>query len=447
MNKYFESENLELKEKYTDTIVKEIVSFLNGNGGTLLIGVQDDGTVVGVDKIDEVLRKISDIITSQIEPNPQDEITSELRFEEGKVIVALLINKGRNHLYCNKKYGFSTAGCTIRIGTTCREMTTEQIKIRYEQRFLDTEYMLKKRSSLAALSFRELKIYYTEKGYHLDDRTFETNLNLRNEAGEYNLLAELLADRNNIPLIFVKFQGNDKTAISERSDYGYGCLLTTYQKIKNRLEAENICVSDTTVRPRKDQYLFDFDCVNEAIINALVHNDWTITEPQISMFNNRIEVLSHGGLMSGMTKQQFFDGISWPKNPSLMRVFLSMGLTEHTGHGIPTIVNKYGEEVFDIESNYIRCTIPFDSELVEFKEGKKSLETEVLNASLRAPLNKTERKLLELLIDNPGTSILEMTEKIGVTRRTIERALRSLQEKEFIERIGSRRLGSWKVIK
>ena len=110
MNKYIESETLELKEKYSDNVVKEIVSFLNGNGGTILIGVKDDGNVVGVDKIDEVLRKISDIITSQIEPNPQDEINSELKFDEGKIIVVININKGRKHIYCQKKYGFSSTG-------------------------------------------------------------------------------------------------------------------------------------------------------------------------------------------------------------------------------------------------------------------------------------------------------------------------------------------------
>lgn len=152
-----------------------------------------------------------------------------------------------------------------------------------------------------------------EKNYHLDDKTFEANLNLRNQNSEYNLLAELLSDKNNIPLIFVKFKGNDKSAISERSDYGYRCIITSYDKIKNRLQAENICVSDTTVRPRKDTYLFNYDCVNEAVLNALVHNDWTITEPQISMFENRLEILSHGGLPSGMTKKQFFGGISRPR--------------------------------------------------------------------------------------------------------------------------------------
>lgn len=136
-------------------------------------------------------------------------------------------------------------------------MTPEQIRIRYESKFIDSEYMLKKRASQQNLTFKELKIYYSEKDYHLDDKTFEANLNLRNQKGEYNLLAELLADRNNIPLIFVKFRGKDQETISERSDYGYRCIITSYDKIKNRL------------------------------------------------FDNRLEILSHGGLPSGMTKNNF----------------------------------------------------------------------------------------------------------------------------------------------
>lgn len=443
MLKYIESESLELKEKYSDTICKEIVSFLNASGGIIVIGVKDDGIIVGVEKIDETFKKISDIITTQIEPNPQDEVNSELRFEDGKTLIVINVSKGIKHIYCQKKYGFSSAGCTIRVGTTCREMTPEQIRIRYENKFIDSEYMLKKRSTLSNLSFKELKIYYSEKDYHLEDKSFETNLNLKNQNGEYNLLAELLADRNNIPLIFVKFKGNDKAAISERSDYGYRCIITSYEKIKNRLQAENICISDTTVRPRKDTYLFDYDCVNEAVLNALVHNDWTITEPQISMFDNRLEILSHGGLPNGMTKKQFFEGISKPRNATLMRIFLNMGLTEHTGHGIPTIVKKYGEEVFEIEDNYIRCTIPLDNKVLD----KIKIENVGLSVGLNVGLSKTEKKIVSLLIKNPDYNSNELAIEIGVTKRTIERAFISLQNKKVIERIGSKRDGHWIVIK
>ena len=96
MGKYYESEILELKEKYTDVICREIVSFLNADGGTLIIGVKDDGSVVGVTNIDETMRKISDVITTQIEPNPQDEIRSELKFENEKTLIFVNISKNRN---------------------------------------------------------------------------------------------------------------------------------------------------------------------------------------------------------------------------------------------------------------------------------------------------------------------------------------------------------------
>jgi predicted HTH transcriptional regulator len=234
-------------------------------------------------------------------------------------------------------------------------MTPEQIKIRYEKKFINNEYMLKKRLNSFGLSFRELKIYYSEK----------------------------------------------------------------------------------------NTILFNFDCVNEAILNALIHNDWTITEPQISMFHDRLEILSHGGLPIGMTKEQFFDGTSKPRNATLMRIFLNMGLTEHTGHGIPTIVEKYGRDVFQIESNYIRCTIPFDKEVIDQIDNKNV----GLNVGLNVALNKTEKKVIEVLIENPSVTSVELAEIIGVTKRTIERTFKSLQEKKMIERIGSKRDGNWIVVR
>ena len=446
MNTYNESESMKLKERYTDTITKEIVSFLNGEGGLLIIGVKDNGTVVGVDKIDETLRKISDIIATQIEPNPQDEIRTEIKFEQDKSLIALNISKGSKNIYCQKKYGFSSVGCTIRIGTTCKEMTPEQIKIRYEMNFTDNEYMIKKRSSLRDLTFRELKIYYAEKGFHINtDSSFETNMNLRTPTGEYNLLAELLADRNNIPLIFVKFSGENKAAISQRYDFGYGCLLTSYTKIKNKLIAENNCLTDTSIRPRIDRYLYNIDCVNEAVLNALIHNDWTITEPQISMFNNRIEILSHGGLPSGMTKKDFFEGISRPRNMTLMRIFLSMGLVEHTGHGIPMIVENYGQDVFEIESNYIRCTIPFDQEVMKKTRNATSISYDISNFN-KDSLTKSEKKVLTNIIEFPNDTILQMKNKFNLSERTIERSLAKLQDKGKIKRIGSKKNGRWIVL-
>ena len=134
---YQESYVIELKEKFSNSICKEIVSFLNSDGGTIYIGVKDDGTVIGTTNIDETCRFIADIITQQIEPNPQELIRNELIFEGNKTIIAIYIKKGTDSLYCQKKYGYSSTGCTIRVGTSCREMTQEQIKNRYEKKFFN----------------------------------------------------------------------------------------------------------------------------------------------------------------------------------------------------------------------------------------------------------------------------------------------------------------------
>lgn len=111
-----------------------------------------------------------------------------------------------------------------------------------------------------------------------------------------------------VPLIFVKFSGVNKAAISHRSDYGGQSLLLGRQRMKDRLIAENICKTDTSVRPRIDEYLYDMDCVNEALANMLVHNDWTETEPLVAFYSDRVVFTSHGGLPQGITEEEFFMG-------------------------------------------------------------------------------------------------------------------------------------------
>ena len=115
---------------------------------------------------------------------------------------------------------------------------------------------------------------------------------------------------------------------------------------------------------------------------------------------------------------------------------MNMGLTEHTGHGIPTIVKKYGKESFEIRDSYIRCIIPFDEEVLRQQ-----------NVGLSVGLNKTEKEMLIMLIENSDLTADELAIQIGVSKRTIERNFASLQQKGKLERVGSKRDGTWLVIK
>lgn len=481
MSMYRESETLELKERYTDQICREIVAFLNKGEGQILIGIRDDGVIIGVIQTDEIIRKISDIIATQIEPAPLGEVHTGFDVVNDKILIKIDIKVHKKRLYYQKKYGLSPRGCAIRVGTTCRDLPQSEIAKRFRLSLDDTDLILHKRAQKQDLNFTILKLYYAEKGYHLMDDSFVSNFSLHTEDGYYNILAELLADTHSIPCIFVKFRGLNKAAISERTDYGYHCIISSYTKIKDRLIAENICSTDTSVRPRRDSYLFDQDCVNEAVLNALIHNDWTITEPQISMFSDRIEIYSHGGLPAGLSEEEFFRGVSKPRNTILARVFLSLGIIEHTGHGIPKILERYGREAFRISDRSICCTIPFDPEVLRAHKGSlfelphpgtygdyqrhRCCLHDTLSVQSPEPqydadpihgayepdpyrrLSSREQEVLALLREDGSYTAALLAEKLCVTTRTIERCFSSLQQKGYIVRIGARRNGYWQLQK
>lgn len=124
---------------------------------------------------------------------------------------------------------------------------------------------------------------------------------------------------------------------------------------------------------------------------------------------------------------------------------MNMGLVEHTGHGIPTIIKKYGNQVFDISENYIRCVIPFDQIVLQLC--KKNVGTNVgINVGVNGKLNTTEKKILTLLLMDDQYTVKQLAVELGVTTRTIERNLSGLQKKGKLERVGSKKDGSWIVM-
>lgn len=448
--KFSETDKIELKVKVNDSLPKEIESFLNTDGGIIYIGIDDDGNILGVNDLDFTLRNLFDIISDQIEPNAIDSVKPEVEFIDGKAIVKICITKGYAPLYCIKKYGFSSNGCHFRVGTTCKSMTLEMIKKKIETGLSNFDMMIRRESYYNDLSFIKFKMLLIENGYHIDDSSFEKNFKLRTNDGKYNFLAELLADENSIPFIFAKFKGTTKATFSERSDYGNQCIILAYERMKERLKLENICKTITNPRPRKDIYLYDIDAVNEALINAIIHNDYRISDPQVAFFDDRLEITSHGGLPNGLTREEFFMGISRPRNEQLMGIFTRLRIVEHTGHGVPTIVNKYSKNVFEISDSFIRVIIPFNQEVlsnhkrlhtIDESEDKNNKEEEHINKSK----NKDELILFQIK-NNPYLSTRQMSEILTIPFRTLQRYMASLQKRGFIMRIGANKNGYWKVI-
>ncbi len=293
------------------------------------------------------------------------------------------------------------------------------------------------------LTFEKLFIYYGAKGISLRKDTFEKTLKLRTKDNQYNVMAYILSDQNSIPIRVSIFSGIDKTApLFSVKEFGNNCIMYSMDKVLEYGDAINIIQADERGRisARKDVPLFDYEAFHEAILNSFVHNKWlTLNGPQLSIFTDRIEILSHGGLALDQDETGFYNGTSLPVNEILANIFLQLRISERSGRGVPKIIGVYGKEAIKIEKNRITVTIPFN------RINVNSFEI-VSNKVSNKVTNKTEEKVIELIRDNPNITIKQLTIKTGLSEPGIKKNLKQLKDKEIIRRIGSNKKGYWEIL-
>lgn len=214
------------------------------------------------------------------------------------------------------------------------------------------------------LSFNQLKSYYASKNINLNENTFKKNLHLLTKEGKYNIMAQLLSDNSHVPIRVAIFEGKTKASkMYSIKEFGYKCLLYSLMDVLNYGEVLNIPQANEKGRimEREEIMLFDFDVFREATINAFLHNEWiNLNEPMITIYNDRIEILSRGTIPPLQTIEGFYEGHSIPINDKLSEIFLQLHISEKTGRGIPTIVSKYGKKVISLKDHNIIITIPFN---------------------------------------------------------------------------------------
>ena len=325
-----ENQHIELKEKAkSGTIVNEIVAFLNTCDGVIYVGVKDDGTVVGIDEIDDASLTISNIIVDQIEPNARGFITIDTPIIDGKNIIAISVKRGDGLFYI-KKYGMSSAGCFERIGASTRGMTPNQIANRYAETLPITQRkMVEIACNRTNLTFTKFKTYLGARNIHWNESKFEENFNLKTLDGKYNLIADLLADENNNSIKVATFKGTDKSVYLKRNEYGFTCLLYAIEQVSEYCLSLNETYVDTSTMVRSERKMFDERAFREAWINAVVHNKWVEgIPPAIYWYDDRLEIVSYGTIPNGMTKDDFLSGKTHPVNEELMKIFLQCCIVE-----------------------------------------------------------------------------------------------------------------------
>ena len=304
--------------------------------------------------------------------------------------------------------------------------------------------MVKEKCFDQDLSFKRLTNYYEDRGIHLNKQNFKNNLHLLNEDGVYNKLAELLADNNRISMRVSIFTGKDKASrLYSVREFGNTCLLTALDKILDFGDLLNVPQADERNRivERKEVMLFNQDAFREAVINAYVHNDWMDNNaPMISVFSDRIEILSRGGMPAEQTKEDFFKGVSRPVNEELANIFLQLHISERSGRGVPKIIKIYGKKAYEFEKNYIVVTIPFES--VNYDEPAVNMGKN----EHQVKLDSVSRLIIDAMRDNCNITHDQLVRDVGVSKITIYRKIKSLKDNMYIERVGSDKKGWWKIL-
>ena len=294
------------------------------------------------------------------------------------------------------------------------------------------------------LSFNKLFGYYGSKGIILKEETFRKNLGLLTDDGKYNIQAQLLSDNSQIPLRVSIFDGETKASnLFSVREFGFNCLLYSLDELLRYGDVLNIIQADERNRivERKETSLFESKAFNEAIINAVLHNKWVDgNEPMISVFSNRIEILSRGTLAPTQTLEGFFLGESIPVNDKLSDIFLQLHISEKSGRGVPTIVETYGKECIEFRKNSIVVKIPFNwINVVGNKVGNK-----VRN---KKELTNNRAKIIEEILSNPKITTVQLAEDLCLSDTAVDKNLKYLKDNEYIKRNGSNKTGYWEVLK
>ena len=346
-----ENKTLEYNLDITKTFLKSVSAFANYGTGTILFGV-DDGNVVGIKNPKQECLKIENMINDSVNPIPN----YSLSVNEKTNVISLQVNEGQYKPYlCNSVAYRRNDTATIPVDRMELErLVREGQNITYEElpcgdeklTFNVLEGKLQKILNISEISEDVLK-------------TFE----LYSEADGYNNAAELLADQNKCHGIDAVRFGHNISIILDRETFDHRSILLQYDQIvdmyRKYYQYEEIIGST-----REKKELIPEKAFREAIANALVHRMWDIdAHINVSMFEDRIEITSPGGLPRGISLEEYLDGgLSIPRNPIISYVFLRLDLIERFGTGIRRIgeayANSSSKPIYKVTDNMIRITMP-----------------------------------------------------------------------------------------
>ena len=426
-----EDKKTEFKREYVDDIKKALIAFANSDGGVVYIGIDDDGSVIGINDVDAVMLQVSNVIRDAIKPDLTMfcDITAETM--QGNQIVKITVNRGTARPYYLTAKGIRPEGVYIRQGAASVP-ASESVILSMIRETAGDSYE-EARSLLQELTFNEANAVFEMKQVSFGEMQ-KRSLGLVGEDGTYTNLALLLSDQCTHTVKIAVFEGEQKTIFKDRREFG-GSLLKQLNDAYQFIDQFNHTHAHTEGLYRVDKRAYPTEAIREALLNAIVHREYSFSASTlISIFDNRIEFVSIGGLARGISQSDILLGISIARNKKLADVFYHLHLIEAYGTGMPKIMEAYKEyglePNIEISDNAFKITLP---------------NTNVTVKEIKIKLTENEQGVLSVLKEGVK-SRPEIQKALGFSQTTTIVTIASLIDKGLIVKVGNGNKTKYKVI-
>lgn len=406
-----------------DDIKKEVIAFANCEGGVLYVGIDNDGEVVGVDNADETMLKISNMVRDAIRPDVTMFLHYDLIEQEGKQIVVMEVQRGTNRPYYLEAKGLRPEGIYVRQGTSSVPATDTAIRQMIKE--TDGDSYEEMRSLKQELTFEQAAREFERREIAFGPQQMKT-LKMLNADNIYMNLGLLLSDQCVHTIKAAVFQDTDQSIFKDRREFS-GSLLQQVNDVYSYINMHNQTYSTFDELLRIDTLDYPKVAVREALLNSLVHRDYAFrASTLISIYSDRIEFVSVGGLLPGIGLDDIMEGLSVCRNPNLANVFYRLQLIEAYGTGMRKIMGAYADAkqkpVIKNTSNAFKIILP----------NINSTISPIANSSE----GDSESKILALLKSKQSVTRIDVEKLLEVSTSTALRLLKHMAENGILLPIG-----------
>lgn len=441
--RFRETEIVELKSIVMDDIKKEIIAFANCDGGTVYVGVADDGKVLGVENADECALQISNTVRDAVKPDVTMFIHYETLECDGKAVVAVNIQRGTNRPYYLAKKGLRPEGVYVRQGYSSVPATDTAIRQMIKE--TDGDSFENMRSINQALTFEATKKEFEKRNVAFGQPQMQT-LQIVSADGIYTNLGLLLSEQCPHTIKAAVFEGIDQNVFKDRREFS-GSLMQQLNEVYDYIDFHNQTHATFRKLLRIDTRDYPEVAVREALLNTLVHRDYSFrASTLISIYDDRIEFVSIGGLLSGLELDDLMMGVSVCRNPHLANVFYRLQLIEAYGTGMKKIMGAYANALVQPKikttNNAFKIILPNVNFTPKAAEVHKDFEK-----AADLALDSNEEKVLQFLREHLMITRKETQTLLEVSQSTAGRILKAMVDSGRIKQIGGSRTTRYELRK